>query len=304
MDVDRLLLSNSIVTALAVWEGRSMTAAGRRLGLEQSSVSRRVRELEDRLGVSLFERHAHGVRPTQAGQRFFEQLLRVRQVFETAVAEAHAAGAARTGFLSLGFMGSFGSGVAAAVLARLRQEHPGIALRLCEAGSEELSRRVMVGELDCAWIARWRSPDPGLRVEPLWTERLYLATAEPLEAPLANWADVAAQPLLCPPRAEWRALQRRLRSRGLHLTIQVQDCSRETLLSLVSAGQGAALFSDSVAERGSPGVCFTPMEDTEAAIPVCMIYLPETDNPALRRLLAITRAHLGALGARSGSAAS
>ena len=47
----------------------SFRQAGRALGLQESTISRRIRDLEDQLGASLFHRHARGVSLTVAGQK-------------------------------------------------------------------------------------------------------------------------------------------------------------------------------------------------------------------------------------------
>ena len=55
---------------LAVAEQGSIRAAGRLLGTTQPAITRSIRELEHELGVSLFERHAKGIRLTDMGQVF------------------------------------------------------------------------------------------------------------------------------------------------------------------------------------------------------------------------------------------
>jgi DNA-binding transcriptional LysR family regulator len=65
--------SVSIAQALVVAKYLSFRGAASALGIRQSAVSRRVRALEDELGVSLFERHRTGVRVTDAGARFLQQ---------------------------------------------------------------------------------------------------------------------------------------------------------------------------------------------------------------------------------------
>ncbi len=63
----------SVTQALLVAEHLSFSRAAQVLGVRQSAVSRRVRALEDKLGVSLFERDSTGVRLTEAGRRFLER---------------------------------------------------------------------------------------------------------------------------------------------------------------------------------------------------------------------------------------
>src|SRR6266850_646030 len=80
----------SVSQALLVGEYLSFRRVATVLGVRQSAVSRRVRELEDELGVSLFERHHAGVRVTNAGNRFF------RETREAVVQFDHAVESART----------------------------------------------------------------------------------------------------------------------------------------------------------------------------------------------------------------
>ncbi|MCP5231146.1 MAG: LysR family transcriptional regulator, partial [Zoogloeaceae bacterium] len=57
---------------VAAAEHGSFRKAGRALDIEESAISRRIRDMEDELGASLFQRHAGGVRLTLAGQRFLK----------------------------------------------------------------------------------------------------------------------------------------------------------------------------------------------------------------------------------------
>lgn len=61
----------SLVQFIAVAEHLNFRHAAKALGISQSSVSARVKALEDNLGVLLFERHARGVRLTDAGRPFY-----------------------------------------------------------------------------------------------------------------------------------------------------------------------------------------------------------------------------------------
>src|SRR5713226_1740718 len=92
----------SIAQALVVAECLSFHRAGIVLGKEPSTVGRRVRALEDALGVSLFERTPAGVRLTTAGARFFEQARVVLRQLDDAVQTAGAAGQGVIGHLNIG----------------------------------------------------------------------------------------------------------------------------------------------------------------------------------------------------------
>ena len=96
----------SIAQALLVAEHLSFRQAARVLGARQSAVSRRIRSLEDTLGVSLFERSHGGVRITAAGARFFDRARSALAQLDYAVKTAGAAGRGENGHLRIGIFSS------------------------------------------------------------------------------------------------------------------------------------------------------------------------------------------------------
>jgi DNA-binding transcriptional LysR family regulator len=67
--------------ALIIADRRSFRGAARELGIRHASVSRRLRELEESLGVSLFERSRRGLKPTIAGAGFIQEARRPLRTF-------------------------------------------------------------------------------------------------------------------------------------------------------------------------------------------------------------------------------
>jgi transposase-like protein len=100
----------SVMQALLVGEYLSFRRAASALGVRQSAVSRRVRELEDELGVSIFERHHAGVRVTNAGIRFLQEAREALLQLDHAVKAAAAAGSGTVGRLSIGILSSMATG--------------------------------------------------------------------------------------------------------------------------------------------------------------------------------------------------
>src|SRR5215831_20852766 len=100
----------SVTQGMVVAECLSFRRAARMLGTQQSAIGRRVRALEDVLGVSLFERTPAGVRPTTAGARFFEQARVVLRQLDNAVQIAGAAGRGVIGHVKIGILSSMAAG--------------------------------------------------------------------------------------------------------------------------------------------------------------------------------------------------
>src|SRR5262245_1352469 len=75
---------DEIAVFVAVMEALSFVGAARALGTPPSTVSARVAALEQRLGVTLIQRTTRKLRPTDAGQRYFEECRRALRQLEAA----------------------------------------------------------------------------------------------------------------------------------------------------------------------------------------------------------------------------
>ena len=72
---------------ILVAQERSVTRASAKMGVSQQSVSERIRRLEGRLGVQLFDRVAFGMQPTTAGFRLFPYASQAVALIEQALGE-------------------------------------------------------------------------------------------------------------------------------------------------------------------------------------------------------------------------
>src|SRR5262245_35581177 len=167
----------SLSQALLVGEYLSFRRVASVLGVRQSAVSRRVRELEDELGVSLFERHQTGVRVTNAGVRFLQEAREALLQLDNAVKTATAAGSGTIGRLSIGILSS----VATCYLRELIQiycsRHPNIAVQILEGASADNIAAVLKRQLDVAFIMETTEAE-GCDTVSLWNERVFVVRSE------------------------------------------------------------------------------------------------------------------------------
>ena len=82
-----------------VIETGSFSGAARQLHIGQPAVSKAIAQIEERLGVRLLLRTAHGLSPTESGQNYYEHAKRVLQEAEEADIAARGAAAALSGRL-------------------------------------------------------------------------------------------------------------------------------------------------------------------------------------------------------------
>jgi len=164
-------------TFLRVVETGSFIDAARRLNITQSTVSTRIKSLEDQLGRPLFERSKSGAELTAAGEQFQKHALALLRVWQQAQREVGLTDAHRD-HLTVGADTCLWSGLLLKWIAWLRTAIPDIAVTGANPGNGDLVRRLVEGTLDLAVLYR-PAPIPGLAMEHLFDEEFVLATTAP-----------------------------------------------------------------------------------------------------------------------------
>ena len=93
---------SALRSLLAVVEAGSFTTAARKLGVDASTLTRRVSDLEDELGLTLLERSRSGIRPTSGGGVIIARVRRTLADLETLIDAARANGTGQSGEFRLG----------------------------------------------------------------------------------------------------------------------------------------------------------------------------------------------------------
>jgi DNA-binding transcriptional LysR family regulator len=299
-----------ITQALVVAKHLSFRAAARASGIRQSAVSRHVRTLEDRLGVSLFERHRQGVKVTNAGARFLQQAREAFAQLDQASKIAENAGRGAIGQLKIGILSSMGAGFLRELVQSFSDGHPDVSIQIVEGASTEQISLVRKRRLDVAFVAD-ASEATDCEVAPLWNERLFVVL--PQGHALCGRKEVEWQAL----RNEHFIIRQSNCSRALcervvkHLSarihapsLQKADVGRETVMHLVAMGRGVSLTSEATLATSFPDVVFRPISGGDATLEFSAISWPGNDNPALRRFLSQARALAKAKRHRPNSASS
>jgi DNA-binding transcriptional LysR family regulator len=156
-----------------VGEHLSFRRAASLLGIRQSAISRRVRALEDELGVSLFERHQSGVRVTNAGANFLQQARDALGQLDYAAKTAGAAGRGAVDGLGIGILSSMASGFLRELIQRYSEQHPEVAIQIPEGASADHIAAVRRRHLDVAFMLD-TTDAKGCEIASLWSERIFV----------------------------------------------------------------------------------------------------------------------------------
>lgn len=154
----------------------SIRQAADALLMKQSSLSRPIRQLEDALGVALFERRSGGVRATAAGRPFLRMARSVLEQIDTILAATEATGRGETGRLVVGFGTALATGNLRATLLEFRRRVPQIELGTVERSRVRLLTAFRYGAID-VHIATGDVLSFDAKVTPLWSERILVVLA-------------------------------------------------------------------------------------------------------------------------------
>ena len=136
---------------VAVYETRSFTAAATREFATQSGISQHVKQIEESLGVQLFDRQK-GVEPTAAGTRFYHRCLEVLAANAKAVTGLGPFEPGLSGEIRFGVTPTLATHQLAPAYLRLMAENPNASVAVIDAPSNMLIDMVRAGELDFAII--------------------------------------------------------------------------------------------------------------------------------------------------------
>ncbi len=156
------------------------------LDVSQSTVSARIKTLEQQFGRPLFLRSHSGAELTSAGHRFRRYALGMQHLWQQSRQEISLPQGYRTA-LGLGAQISLWEHLVTKWIPRMRRVAPDVALRLEADYSQSLMRQLSDGLLDVAVMYQPRQ-QPGLLIEPLLEETLVLVSTDPREVS-AGWVE-------------------------------------------------------------------------------------------------------------------
>lgn len=270
----------------------NFTRAAKSLGINASTISRRVGRLEDELGLALFERGSAGVRLTNGGKALLPHIRRALAELDAIKLAGIQNGHGLAGEVRLAVrMPPVGEPVRN-LLADWRQRHRDVSLTIFEMNEVETQAAIRERRVDVAMMTRhtlW----PDAVTAPLYRERLLVAL--PRGHPLAgrrtvNWATLRRGTFLVQGWDNSQSAREFYASfMGGGVRFLGHPASKQTVLALVAAGFGVTLVTKSQSEVAVPGVVYRPIGEDNAWVEVELLWFPDAEDPAVGRFVAFMR---------------
>ena len=266
-----------------VAEENNMSRAAQRLFMSQPPLSRHIRQLEERLWLTLFVRHTKGLTLTDEGLRVLEivrPLLAQQEKTYAALGRLAQNGASS---LRLGLTTAFELGVFTALEQHLVEQVE--VLNIVRHGSPELIRLIRRGKLDAALVALPLETS-GLSVVPLPLHEPLIA-ALPAHWPEAEAASLALSELNARPLF-WFKRERNpaffdytrdiFRRAGYAPTCIEEPLEHDILLARIARGDGLSLCPASFSAIQRQGVVFRPLRDETLSVGLGLVMPAENEG--------------------------
>lgn len=293
---------------IAVAEDLSFTQAAARVHVAQPALSVQVRQLEEEIGVTLFDRSRRAIRLTDAGVVLLAEARRLLAGLEQGVDLVRRTGTGAVGRLTIGFVPSASNGALPPMLRRFGTSHPDVALDLREMAPDALVRELHEHRIDLA-LLYLPFADTSLATAVVARESFVVALPE--DHPLAARAriDVARlrdEPFVLPARHGMPGLRAQVldicREAGFTPgAVQDDVWLVQTIVGLVAAGIGVALIPASAQAQQRRGVSYRPLRHRTAhAAELAAVWRVDDTSAVLRAFLAQVPSPHGADGTRRG----
>ena len=261
---------------VAVAEQGSVTRAAQNLSISQSSITEALKELENDLGVVLFERHPRGLSVTHNGHQFLRHATKILATVSDARTSFSGQENIPSGTLNIGVTSLVAGYVLSDLLARYRRACPGVEVSAIEDNGSYVEHLLVGGELDVAVMVISNLRDRmALQAEILETSpyRLWLPMGHPLDsADIISIADIAREPLIMLTVDEIEEnTGKLLTALGARPHVAFRTRSVEAVRSLVATGAGVALLPDLVYRPWSLEGDRIESRDVSGSLPVVQV---------------------------------
>ncbi|WP_168461130.1 MULTISPECIES: LysR family transcriptional regulator [unclassified Acinetobacter] len=275
---------------VAVVEEQSFTKAAEKLFIAQPPLSRQIQNLEQELGIQLFERGSRPLKTTEAGQFFYQHAVKLLSNAEEIKSMTKRVGIAdRT--VTIGFVGSLLFGLLSRIVYLFKQQHPHLKIEMVEMTTNDQIQALKEGRIDVGF-GRLRISDPAVKRILLREERLMVAvhSSHPFSAQKEGvyLADVVDQQLFLYPNHNKPNFSTQIRGVFSEYGLEPRKIRevRELQLALgfVAAGEGVCIVPESAQNIHLAHLHFIPLLDDSAVSPVFMAIRNMDESEDIRSL--------------------
>lgn len=235
---------------VAIGEAGSITRAGEALGLPQSTVSTQLGELEQTLGLRLFDRHTRMLRLTASGQDILPLVRKTIADLDSVMGVSEQLRTVGRGRVSIAASSVQAALVMPRMVREFTEQHPGVKVEVFDVTQDEVLSMVQGGAVDFGLGTAFERR-PELTSRPLWSEAFFAILLPNDSLAIRSeltWKELKNAPLIGPrPGNPVRELlDRTLASEGISVNWRYEASLPLTIMGMVEGGMGIGILTDSI----------------------------------------------------------
>jgi DNA-binding transcriptional LysR family regulator len=282
-------------TFKAIAEEGSFVQAAERLQYAQSTITLQIQQLEEELGVELFDRQRRKIQLTSAGQTLLIHAQHVLNQLKQMQQDLSDLAAGESGILRVGMIEPVARLYLTSVLRTFRARYPRIRLTIEVLSTIRTHEQLAADQIDLG-ISTPPPANTGLIFEPLLTGGMALLL--PCDHPLQQHSSITLSDLrdecllLTHPPCAYRAvIEQAFMARGLPLAISIEIGSLEVIKQAVQQGLGVAILPQIAARHIPPGTVARTVEDWNLHLPFGLITkeIPLPQSKAIQAFSALLK---------------
>lgn len=275
----------------AVAEELNYRKAAERLYISQPGLSRQIKQLEELLGVQLFERDKKHVELTVAGVYFKDEVDFVINHLESAKNQLKLINSGKVGELRIGFLGSASNRVLPDLLTKLNSDQPLITTSLEELSNSAQVEMIQKDKLDMGFVRLASVPDD-LVMKPVLRDSFSLVVPESHPIPVQDFKSISqfrddSFILFSSDYSNYyyEQILSICKDSGFSPKIRHKSVHALTIFRLVENGLGVAIVPTSLKEGYDLKVRYMEIPGILQFTELSVIWKPVNRNPALIKVL-------------------
>ncbi|MEM7018556.1 MAG: LysR family transcriptional regulator [Pseudomonadota bacterium] len=264
--------------------------AAEQLHITQPPLTRQIQQLEEKLGVLLFERNKRKVVLTPAGEHFREGVRDIFSRLEKLSDTTRSISEGEAGHLSIGFVSTANYSVLPQIVRKFRQQYPRISLHLEEATGDEQQRKLDSGDLDLGFMFE----DFDAAMAGIVVHEEHLVAVVPnnfqLKAQRLQGQSLSTEQFILFPRHRSPSLFNKIIQYCDHVgfspRVSQEARQMQTIIGLVASELGISIVPDSMQMLGRSDIRFLPLTPAAPRVKTYLVWNPKHLSPALESFLA------------------
>lgn len=296
------MLNRKINFFISVVENGSFSKAAKQFYLSQSAISQQISQLEEDLGVCLFNRSGYRPILTEPGRYYYNECKKILEQYKKIVEATKKYDVSKNRKLRIGITGPLENKHLPIIIKEYKRQYGDLVIELKKIKFESGVNQLLEEKLDiCFGITNDFKGKENINTVKLLKHNVCVVCSK--DHPWANRKsvnsiEIAEQPIVSFSKSMGKGFYldfiKSFEEDGIMPNIVQETDELEELLLAVKINQGIALTSREVVDEDS-GICILDIDNTHHSAEFCMGYLKKNDNEFIKALVDITANYFGTI---------